>query len=57
MKLKYQCVRHKKYDTKKEAESAMIKAIHKYKINLSGVYLCKWCYGWHMTKNNQLQKA
>lgn len=49
MKLKYQCVRHRWYYSKEIAEKEMTKAIHKYKINLSGVYNCKWCLGWHIS--------
>lgn len=49
MKGKYQCVRHKWYHTKEIAEKAMEVAIHKYKINLTRVYKCNWCYGWHIT--------
>ena len=49
MKLKYQCVRHRRYPSKEFAEAEMVKAIHKYGINLERVYHCDWCLGWHIT--------
>jgi hypothetical protein len=49
MKIKYQCVRHRFYLTKEIAEKAMIVAIHKHKVNLTRVYKCNWCAGWHLT--------
>ena len=49
MKLKWQCVRHRRYPSKEKAEECMINAIKKFRVNLSRVYECPYCRGWHMT--------
>lgn len=49
MKLKSQCLRHKRYPNKEKAEEALVNAIHKHRINLTRVYQCSYCMGWHLT--------
>lgn len=52
MKLKTQCLRHRRYPNKEVAEKEMQNAIHKYKVNLTRVYNCMYCRGWHLTSSN-----
>ena len=43
MKVKYQCVRHRRYVTKEDADEALVKSNKKYNINLIRAYECAWC--------------
>ena len=52
MKLKTQCLRHKRYPTKIIAEEALIKANFKHGINLCRVYECSYCRGYHLTSKS-----
>lgn len=52
MKLRNQCLRHRRYPNKEVAERELIKSIHKYKINLVRAYECHYCRGYHLTSSN-----
>ena len=49
MKLKTQCIKHRRYPSKEIADKALINAIYKHKINLTRSYECPYCLGWHLT--------
>lgn len=53
MKLKTQCLRHKRYPTKERAEEELIKVNSKYKNCLDHVYHCQYCWGWHMATDKK----
>lgn len=56
MKLKSQCLRHRRYPNKQIADYQLSIANEKHKIKLVRSYQCRYCLGYHLTSKPDYSK-